>query len=124
MGVIERITFAGKNSFETMYFNEFFSSQYITAQVKHGLRKFTLFGGVKLAPVFVTRAAFGSMRDKHEHMGIEYKTLEKGFYESGVELNEIYKFFGLTFFYRYGPYKEPTFDRNIAIKVSFVFNLF
>jgi len=124
MGVLERITFAGKNSFETMYFNEFFSSQFVTAQVKHGLRKFTLFGKVKLSPVFVTRFAWGNMREKDEHVGITYNTLEKGYYESGVELNEIYRFFGLTFFYRYGPYQERTFDRNVAIKISFVLNLF
>lgn len=123
-GVLGRITFAGKNSFETMRFNEFFSSQYITLQVKHGLRKFTLLGGIKLSPVLVTRAAWGNMRDKGEHIGITYNTLEKGYYESGVELNEIYKGFGLTFFYRYGPYHLEQSDKNISIKISYVFNLF
>lgn len=34
--IIQRITFAGRNSFETMFFNEFFSSQYVFFQVKHG----------------------------------------------------------------------------------------
>lgn len=123
-GVLERITFAGKNSFETMYFNEFFSSQYVTAQVKHGIRKFTIFGSLKLSPVLVTRAAWGNMRDKSEHIGIEYKTLEKGYYESGIELNEIFKGLGLTAFYRYGPYHIETLDRNISVKISFVLNLF
>lgn len=123
-GVIERITFAGKNSFETMYFNEFFSSQYITAQVKHGIKRFTILGSLKLSPVLVTRAAWGNMRDKSEHIGIAYNTLEKGYYESGIELNEIFKGLGLTAFYRYGPYHIDTFDRNISIKASFVLNLF
>jgi hypothetical protein len=122
-GVIERITFAGKNSFETMYFNEFFSSHYITAQVKHGIKRFTILGSLKLSPVLVTRAAWGNMRDKSEHIGVAYNTLEKGYYESGIELNEIFKGLGLTAFYRYGPYHIDTFDRNISIKVSFVLNL-
>src|SRR5690606_41508106 len=30
----QRITFAGKNSFETMFFNEFFSSRYAMFQAK------------------------------------------------------------------------------------------
>ncbi len=123
-GVLARITFAGKNSFETMYFNEFFSSQYIMAQVKHGIRKFTIFDKVKLSPVLVTRAAWGNMQDKSEHLGIAINTLEKGYYESGIEFNEIFSGLGLTAFYRYGPYQLPEFDRNIAIKISFVLNLF
>ncbi|MNK14884.1 hypothetical protein D3C87_330150 [compost metagenome] len=122
--ILARITFAGKNSFETMYFNEFFSSQYIMAQVKHGIRKFTILDKIKLSPVLVTRAVWGNMRDKSEHEGIAFNTLERGFYESGVELNEIFSGLGLTFFYRYGPYQLPEFDRNMSIKISFVFNLF
>lgn len=122
--ILARITFAGKNSFETMYFNEFFSSQYIMAQVKHGIRKFTILDKIKLSPVLVTRAVWGNMRDKSEHEGIAFNTLEKGYYESGVELNEIFSGLGLTFFYRYGPYQLPEFDRNLSIKISFVLNLF
>ncbi|NDI97934.1 carboxypeptidase-like regulatory domain-containing protein [Flavobacterium sp. LaA7.5] len=123
-GVLERITFAGKNSFETMYFNEFFSSQYAIVQLKHGMSRFTVFNAIKLSPMFVTRFAWGNMENKDEHGGIEYNTLEKGYYESGIEFNEIYKGLGFTAFYRYGPYHLPQPDRNISIKVSFVLNLF
>lgn len=123
-GVLARVTFAGKNSFETMYFNEFFSSQYIMGQVKHAFRKFTISGKFKMAPVLVTRAAWGNMHDKSQHLGIEYNTLEKGYYESGVELNEIFSIVGISAFYRYGPYNLPQFDKNISLKLSFVLNLF
>ena len=123
-GVIARITFAGKNSFETMYFNEFFSSQYAMFQVKHAFRRLNIFGDIKLSPVLVTRGVWGNMESPEKHVGQPYNTLEKGFYESGVELNEIFKGLGLTAFYRYGPYHLPEFDRNISIKLSFVFSLF
>ncbi len=123
-GVIARITFAGKNSFETMYFNEFFSSHYAMFQAKHALRRLNLFGSVKLTPVIVTRAVWGNMENPEKHVGQAYNTLEKGYYESGFEFNEIFKGFGLTTFYRYGPYHLPEFDRNISIKLSFVLNLF
>jgi hypothetical protein len=122
--VLARLRFAGKNSFETMYFNEFFSSQYVILQAKHGLGKYTLFNKVKLAPVVVTRFAWGNMEDKADHEGIEFNTLEKGYYESGLELNEIYKVIGITAFYRYGPYHLPEFSRNISLKVSITLNLF
>lgn len=123
-GVLERITIAGKNSFETMYFNEFFSSQYMMVQLKHGLTRFTIFRSLKLSPMLVTRFAWGNMEKKEEHIGLQYNTLEKGYYESGLEFNEIFKGLGLSAFYRYGPYHLPYFDRNISVKVSFVLNLF
>lgn len=123
-GVIARITFAGKNSFETMYFNEFFSSQYGMFQFKHALRRQNLFWKIKLTPVLVTRTVWGNMEHQERQVGQPYKTLEKGYYESGLELNEIFQGLGLTFFYRYGPYHLPDFDRNISIKLSFVLKLF
>jgi hypothetical protein len=56
-------------------------------------------------------------------VGINYKTLNKGFFESGIELNQIYKGFGLTGFYRYGPNQLPRVEDNIAVKLSFVLDL-
>jgi hypothetical protein len=122
-GIAARITFAGKNSFETMYFNEFFSSRYMMVQLKHGLTRFTVFRALKLSPMLVTRFAWGALDNNSRHVGLQYNTLEKGYYESGVEFNEIYKGLGFIAFYRYGPYNLPQFDRNIALKISFVFNL-
>lgn len=121
--ILKRVTLAGKNSFETMYFNEFFSSRYAILQAKHALGKFTIVNKLKLAPVVVSRVAFGAMHNPGDHYGIVFNTLEKGYYESGMEFNEIFKGLGLSAFYRYGPYHLPTFDRNISIKLSFVLNL-
>ncbi|MGK4566856.1 DUF5686 family protein [Flavobacterium sp. 3HN19-14] len=100
--IIQRITFSGRNSFETMYFNEFFSSQYVKLQLKHGFKRIFIAKKVRPAPVIVTRMAYGTMEHPENHIGIEFKTLEKGFFESGIELNQIYKGLGLTGFYRYG----------------------
>ncbi|MES2484658.1 MAG: DUF5686 family protein, partial [Bacteroidota bacterium] len=123
-GVLARITFAGKNSFETMYFNEFFSSRYMMLQLKHGLTRFTIFKALKLSPMLVTRFAWGALDNNNRHAGLDYNTLEKGYYESGIEFNEILKGLGLIAFYRYGPYSLPQFDRNLAVKISFTLNLF
>lgn len=121
--ILERITIAGKNSFETMYFNEFFSSQYVMLQFKHGLKRMTLLPKVRPVLVAVTRMAWGDMQNAAQHSGIAYKTLEKGYFESGIELNQIFKGFGLSGFYRYGPNGLPRFEDNISIKVSFIFNI-
>jgi len=121
--VIQRITFAGRNSFETMYFNEFFSSQYIFFQIKHGFDRIRILKKVRPSLVLVTRMAWGNMENPQQHVGPTYKTLEKGFFESGIELNKIYKGFGLGGFYRYGPNQLLKFEDNIAVKISYVLDL-
>jgi hypothetical protein len=120
--LLQRVTIAGKNSFETMYFNEFFSSEFVMLQLKHGFKRVELFKKVKPSFVLVSRMAWGNLQHPERHIGIEYKTLNEGFFESGIELNQIYKGFGLTGFYRYGPNQLPRFEDNLAVKLSFVFD--
>lgn len=121
--IIQRITFSGKNAFETMYFNEFFSSQYAMFQLKHGFKKLDIIGIIKPSIVLVTRMAWGNMQKPEQHLGIDYKTLDKGYFESGVELNQLFTFVGLSAFYRYGPNQLSRFEDNIAVKLSFQINL-
>ena len=121
--ILERITIAGKNSFETMYFNEFFSSEFVMFQLKHGFQRVKLFKKVKPSFVLVTRMAWGDLKKPEQHIGIQYKTLTEGFFESGIELNQIYKGFGLSGFYRYGPNQLMRLEDNIAVKLNFVFDI-
>lgn len=121
--LIQRITIAGKNAFETMYFNEFFSSRYAMLQVKHSSKRFTFFKKVRPSFTAVTRLAYGDMDNREQHAGFDFKTLEKGYFESGLEINQIYSGFGITGFYRYGPNQLPRTEDNIAVKLSFVLNL-
>ncbi|WP_395043188.1 DUF5686 family protein [Flavobacterium sp.] len=118
--LFRRITFAGKNSFETMFFNEFFSSKYVAFHVKHTFNKVKLAYKIKPLISVVTRMAWGNLDNQEKHVGFQYKTLEKGFFESGVEANQIFKGFGLTFFMRYGPNAIPKFEDNFALKLSYV----
>ena len=121
--IFKRITFAGKNSFETMFFNEFFSSKYVSFHVKHTFNKVKLAYKIKPLMSVVTRMAWGTMDKPEQHIGLQYKTLDRGFFESGVEVNQIFKGFGLTFFVRYGPNALPKFDDNFALKLSYVLDL-
>lgn len=121
--LFKRITFAGKNSFETMFFNEFFSSKYVSFHVKHTFNKVKIAYKIKPLISVVTRMAWGEMDNPERHVGLAYKTLERGFFESGVEANQIFKGFGLTFFMRYGPNALPRFEDNFALKLSYVLDL-
>ncbi|MBO9582609.1 MAG: carboxypeptidase-like regulatory domain-containing protein [Flavobacterium sp.] len=121
--VFQRITFAGRNAFETMFFNEFFSSQYVMFQIKHGFDRIRIMRKVRPSLVLVTRMAWGSMENPEQHVGPAYKTLDKGYFESGIELNRIFKGFGLGGFYRYGPNQLTRFEDNIAVKISYMLDL-
>lgn len=118
--LLQRITIAGKNSFETMFFNEFLSNEFVMFQLKHGFKRIKIFKKVKPELVLVTRMAWGNIQNPERHIGIEFKTLEQGFFESGIELNQIYKGFGLSGFYRYGPNQLNKFEDNLAIKLNFI----
>jgi len=121
--LFKRITFAGKNSFETMFFNEFFSSKYVSFHIKHTFNKVKLAYKIKPLISVVTRMAWGKMDKPEQHIGLQYKTMERGFFESGIEVNQIFKGFGLTFFMRYGPNALPKFEDNFALKLSYVLDL-
>ena len=121
--IIQRITFGGKNSFETMFFNEFFSNKYAFFQFKHAFNRVTLLKKIKPSLVLVSRMAWGDLDHPEQHVGLDFKTLNNGFFESGIELNQIFNGLGLTTFYRYGSNQLPKFEDNIAIKLSYVLNL-
>ncbi|MEH6657783.1 DUF5686 family protein [Leeuwenhoekiella marinoflava] len=119
--IMQRFSVAGVNSFETMYFGEFFSDRLATLQIKHHLRPFNL--GEKFKPelVFISRYAIGDISDIARHQDVTFGKLNKGFMESGFEINKILFGFGTSLTYRYGAYHLPSFADNIAFK--FTFNL-
>lgn len=121
--ILKRITFAGKNSFETMYYNEFFSDKFVSLHLKHTFNRINL--GYHIDPEFsvATRFAIGTIDNPENHIGLPFKSLERGFIESGIEANKIFKGIGLTAYYRYGPNQLPRFDDNISIKISYHLDL-
>lgn len=119
--ILQRFSVAGIISFETMYFNEFFSDKFATLILKHKLKPFQISDKFKPQLVLLTKVAIGSMDQIERHQDISFKTLDKGFSESGFEINKLLYGFGLSFAYRYGAYYLPKFEDNIAFK--FTFNL-
>ena len=117
--ILQRFTVAGITSFETMYFNEFFSDKLTTIHLKHVLRPFKFGKIFNPQLVLISRFAIGSMSDIENHSGHMFNTLEKGYFESGIELNKLILGFGLSAAYRYGSYHLPEFQDNIALKFTF-----
>jgi hypothetical protein len=121
--ILSRFSVAGTNSFETMYFNEFYSDKFATFQFKHKLNPLNISPWLKPELVFIFRYALGNMDHKTRHEAINFNTLDKGYSETGLEINKLFFGFGLSFAYRHGAYHLPRFDDNIALKFTFNLNL-
>ncbi|SCY27742.1 hypothetical protein SAMN05192588_2009 [Nonlabens sp. Hel1_33_55] len=121
--VLQRFSVAGRRSFETMYFNEFFSDKIAVGQVKHEFAPFIIAPYLQPELVLITRYALGDLDDQQQHLNIEFDTLDKGYLESGFELNKLIYGFGLSAAYRYGAYHLPQFEDNLSIKFTFYLEL-
>lgn len=121
--ILERFSVAGRSSFETMYFGEFFSDKLATLQIKHSLRRFYFSEWFQPELVFITRHAIGGMSNREKHLGIPFNTLDEFYSESGFELNRLFFGFGLSLAYRYGFYHLPAFEDNVSFKFTFYLNL-
>jgi len=117
--ILKRFSVAGRSSFETMYFGEFFSDKYAALHVKHSLFRINISEKIQPEAIVFTRHAIGTLKNKAAHLGVDFNTLDQFYSESGVELNRIFFGFGLSFAYRYGYYHLPNFDDNIALKFTF-----
>jgi hypothetical protein len=117
--ILQRFSVAGLNSFETMYFNEFFSDKFATLQLKHFIDPFNISERFKPQLVLISRFAIGDMKSPEKHQNVTFGSLKKGYTESGFELNKLLFGFGLSFTYRYGAYHLPEFGDNIAFKFTF-----
>ena len=72
--ILSRITFANKTSFETMYFNEFYSDRYSLFQLKHYFNKLQISKSIKPTLILGSKVAFGGFSHPENHQGIAFKT--------------------------------------------------
>ncbi len=119
----KRVTLAGKNSFETMGYNEFISDKFMAVHLKHEITSFKITTKFKPQLTLVTRVAIGDIENSSYQNGLEFKSLKKGYIESGLEFNSLFKGFGLSAFYRYGAYKNPEWSDNLALKLTYKLRL-
>jgi hypothetical protein len=117
------------NSFQTMGIYEFLSDRYANLFYSHTFAA-PFYRKPRSQPLLVihTNIGFGSFDHKAQHSNFSYKTMEKGYYESGLYINNILRanYFNVAWlgiggglFYRYGPYASKDQERNLAYKVSF-----
>lgn len=115
--------------FQTMGLYEFTASRYASVFLKHNFgnillnKKFT-----KPELVLYQNMGIGTLDNKDKHVGLTLQSFEKGFFESGVGLNNLlrgdyakvaYWGFGGGVFYRYGDYRFANSSDNVFWKATF-----
>lgn len=114
---------ASLNSFETMKPAEFFSEEFVHVFLEQDLGTL-LIKNKWMKPLFVfsQHIGFGQMHNTVLHSNVSYKTYEKGYFESGIQVKNMlnWKILGLGFggYYRYGQYSNTRIKENIALKFS------
>ena len=121
--VLQRFSVAGRRTFETMFFGEFFSDKLATLQIKHRIEPVKITSWFKPEVVFITRYALGDVSNIQNHQGVEFTSLKDLYQESGFEINKLFAGFGLSFAYRYGAYHLPDIEDNISFKFTFYLKL-
>ncbi len=120
---LKRFNFSGNNAFETMAFNEFISDRFFSLHGRYNLKPIELSQRFKPKISFITRYAFGTIDKPQHHIGLSFRKMNQGYFESGMVFNGLFKGFGLASFYRYGAYQNDRFSDNLAVKLTYVLNI-
>lgn len=113
-----------EQSFGTMRLNEFLSDRFTSVFIKQDLGNllFKPRGNFKPEIALVHNLGFGWLHDRGPLGDIPLQTLEKGYFEGGLLINNLVRLqilqYGLAVFYRYGPYAFPETIDNFAFKLT------
>lgn len=122
-----------KNYFQTAMPYEFLSDRYMNLFLSHNFGSL-LFSVKNFQPYVIIHQniGWGTLAHPEYHKLLPFKTKEKGYFESGLQLDNLLKFnyfnimylgFGVAAYYRYGPYAHSQFDKNLALKVTMNFSI-
>lgn len=108
------------SSFETMQNLEFVDNLVTTLQIRHNFSKIKLTDSYNFDLRVIGRAAWGLSYRQNRYASI--RSLEKGYFETGVEINRLFKVFkqgfGIGFYYRLGSYKHKNAVDNLSVKLT------
>lgn len=106
--------------------DEFVSDRYIALFWYHHFENLLIRGnGFNPQFVITTNIGWGDMHDREKHLHTSFKTMDKGYFESGVAVLDLlgsgFTSLGIEFAYRYGPYAFPSFKDNFTLRLSYSF---
>lgn len=120
--------FDGKEQFATMEPNEFLSNAFTSLFFRHCFGKLRRNKRYNPKIVLCQNIGFGWLKHPENHYGVEFKTMEKGYFESGIVVEDLLVLmkclsFGAGIFYRYGAYAKDNQIDNFAFKLRFCISM-
>ena len=115
-------------SFATMQLNEFATTSFVAAYLRHDFSRWMFPENYKTKPalIFAQNIGFGTLDERYKDQ-FHFKDYRNGYYESGIEINNLlrvgYISWGAGIYYRYGPYRLNAVHDNFAYKFGFLIKL-
>ena len=110
------------NTFATMRINEFYSDKFVSFFHKQYFGSLRIFKWLNPEFTWNNNIGIGELQNRDLHTGTSFKTLEKGYYESGIVIDNLLKIpmfrYGFGVYYRYGPYAFNKINDNFAFNLS------
>jgi hypothetical protein len=119
---------SAENSFESMYINEFISTQYASLFTIYNTGKF-IKPNKYINPEIeiINNIGIGQLLNREKLTYIELSDISRSYTETGLRLKNLYQSgmssFGVGVFYRYGYYALPEMKQNIVYKFVLGINL-
>jgi hypothetical protein len=115
-----------------MSYNEFLSDKYWSVHFSHNFGKiyipyFPFYPSLQVVHNF----GYGYLSNPQAHQQIKFKTMEKGYFESGFFINDLFVLklgglktgIGAGSFFRYGANRLPSNTENVFFKFALTFNV-
>ena len=116
-----------QNAFNTMAPNEFLSQTYLSGHIHHSFGPLYKNDFSALELSIISSAGWGTIDDPTAYLGDTFKTLEKGYFESGLLFDNVLvsgtSGIGFGVFYRYGPYALPKTEDNFGFSFTVLYVL-
>lgn len=118
-------------TFQTMQPYEFLSDRFVNLFFEHNFETL-LFKYKNFKPEFsiAQNIGWGDLNNPELHKDFDFKTMEKGFFESGLRVDNLVRFNYFNFMYvgvgggiyiRYGTYAFSTLEENLAYRIRLKF---
>lgn len=115
--------FFDRGQFATMKANEFLSDRFISLHLSQLFLRLYTTKFSAMAPEILFNFAFGGLHHPEYHNGIDFQTMEKGYYEVGCMLHQILSIgfvnLGAGVYYRCGAYSHDRISDNFSFRLSF-----
>ncbi len=113
---LQRFNVSARFAFETMNDMEFLDNLVATAHFRHTFSSIPLNARNNFDLSIMFSTAYGWRYGRNNFAGI--RSLDKGFYETGLEFHRLWSSFGLGFYYRLGAYAYPAWPDNLSVRLT------